>query len=346
MEIKFKFCRFVAPFGLLLLFLLFDSMALHAQRSKNWVTYDGSEGPGKGKQIVFVSGDEEYRSEEALPMLAQIMARKYGFTCTVLFATDPKTGEIDPKNQTNINGLEHLRDADMMVIFTRFRELPDSQMKYIDEYIRSGKPVLGIRTATHAFSYTRNKKSPYAKYDFHSTVKGWQDGFGRQVLGETWVDHHGKHKEEGTRGLVNGLEQNKKNPILNGVNDIWTPTDVYAVRDLGDATVLIYGQSTSGMTAQSPVNLAKSIMPVAWTKTYKVDNGKTGRAFATTMGSSIDLINEDFRRLLVNGCFWAMKMEAQIPAKADVGFVTEYQPGMFGYDLFKKGVSPSQYEIK
>ena len=123
---------------------------VHAQTDQ-WVRYEGLQGVGKGSHIVLISGDEEYRSEEALPMLAQILSQRYGFTCTVLFAIDPKTGMIDATNQTNIPGLHHLATADLMVLFTRLRGLPDEQMKYIDDYVRAGKPILGLRTATHAF---------------------------------------------------------------------------------------------------------------------------------------------------------------------------------------------------
>jgi type 1 glutamine amidotransferase len=326
--------------------LIFLVTACRAQEKVQWVKYDGFNGPGKGKNIVLVSGDEEYRSEEALPMLAQILAKKYGFTCTVLFSLDPKTGEIDAMNPSNIPGLQSLRKADLMVLFTRFRELPDEQMKYIDEYLKAGKPVIGIRTATHAFNYRNNKNDMFARYDYKSTVKGWEDGFGKQVLGETWIDHHGHHKYEGTRGLINGIEQNAKNPILNGVKNIWTATDVYAVKALEGAKILVYGQCTNGMTSESPVNLDKSIMPVAWTRTYSVPGGKKGKAFTSTMGASVDLINEDLRRLLVNASFWAVGLEKQIPEKADVDFVTEYQPTMFSPDLFKKGSFPEKYRMK
>lgn len=338
----------IARIILLIILLAFNGLAVEAQTAKTWVTYSGgTAGPGQGKNIVFISGDEEYRSEEALPMLAQILAKKYGFTCTVLFATDPKTGEIDAMNQTNINGLHQLKTADLMVLFTRFRELPDSQMVYFDQYIRAGKPIIGLRTATHAFNYTRNKNSAFAHYDFKSTVTDWKDGFGRKILGETWINHHGRHGQEGTRALINGIEQDKKNPILYGVKDIWAPTDVYTVRDLnGDATTLIYGQSTSGMTAESPVNLAKSVMPVAWTKTYTSEKGNVARVFTTTMGASIDLVNEDLRRLLVNACFWAVGLEKQIPERANVDYVSPYNPTMFSPGLFKKGQFPSMYEWK
>lgn len=321
-------------------------MTGHAQKTQ-WVEYKGGDGPGKGKHIVFVSGDEEYRSEEALPMLAQILARKYGFNCTVLFPIDPKTGTIDAMNQTNIPGLEKLETADLMVLFIRFRELPDDQMKHFDNYIRSGKPIVAIRTATHGFNYKRNKSSPFAKYDFRSTEKDWEDGFGRIVLGETWVDHHGDHGDEGTRGLIDGVQQNAGNPILNGVRNIWCPTDVYTIRKLpSDAEILVYGQSTRGMTKESPVNLDKSVMPVAWTRTYTTEDGKKARVFTSTMGASIDLVNEDLRRLLINACFWAAGLENKIPKKADVSFVSEYNPTMFSTELFKKGSYPSKYELK
>ena len=142
-----------------------------AQEGKQWITYEGS-GPGS-KHIVLISGDEEYRSEEALPMLARILSVHHGFKCTVLFPIDAKTGNIDPEHQTNIPGLEVLQSADLMVMQLRFRELPDDQMKFIDEYMLAGKPVVGLRTSTHAFRYSRNKNSPYAKYSFVSKVKNW-----------------------------------------------------------------------------------------------------------------------------------------------------------------------------
>src|SRR5690606_31300740 len=105
--------------------LLFLSSACPAiaQEGKQWITYEGS-GP-HSKHIVLISGDEEYRSEEALPMLAKILSVHHGFKCTVLFPIDPGTGNIDPEHQTNIPGLEALQTADLMIMLLRFRELPD-----------------------------------------------------------------------------------------------------------------------------------------------------------------------------------------------------------------------------
>src|SRR6266446_3480 len=99
------------------------------------IVFQGTRGPGKGKHIVLVSGDDEYRSEEALPQLAKILAKQHGFKCTVLFPIDKETGEIKPDYQENIPGLELLRSADLMVMFLRFRNLPDDQMAYIFEYV-------------------------------------------------------------------------------------------------------------------------------------------------------------------------------------------------------------------
>src|ERR1051326_5082547 len=119
-----------------------------AHADEPWVVYEGGAGPGKGKHIVLVSGDEEYRSEEALPQLGKILAKQHGFKCTVLFAIDPKTGEINP-SVSNIPGLEALKTADLMVIFTRYRHLPDEQMQHLVDYIEAGKPIIRMRTAPH-----------------------------------------------------------------------------------------------------------------------------------------------------------------------------------------------------
>src|SRR5882672_1479276 len=95
-----------------------------------WVVYEGKQGPGVGKHVVLVSGDEEYRSEETLPQLGKILAKHHGFKCTVLFAIDPKDGTINP-NISNIPGLEALKSADLLILFTRFRHLPEEQMKHL-----------------------------------------------------------------------------------------------------------------------------------------------------------------------------------------------------------------------
>lgn len=262
------------PWGRLwILFLALTVVPLQAagQNAEQWIAFEPGEGAGEGRHIVLISGDEEYRSEEALPMLAKILSTQHGFKTTVLFAIDPETGEIDPDNQTNIPGMENLSTADLMVLFTRFRRLPHEQMRYFEEYLQSGRPIVAMRTATHAFNDADDSDGPYAKYSYQSEVPGWEGGFGRQILGETWIDHHGDHGSEGTRGLIDGIMERNDHPIIRGVSDIWVPTDVYGTRELeGDVDVLVWGQSTAGMTPAAPVNWSKSIMPVAWTKGYKI----------------------------------------------------------------------------
>ena len=201
-------------FAALIVLLQFTAAGLAP--AKDWVVYEGQAGPGRGKHIVFLSGDEEYRSEEGLPMLAKILAVRHGFKCTVLFAIDPKDGTVSPTNVGHIPGLEALGSADLCVMKLRFRELPDAQMKHFVDYVNSGKPMVGLRTATHAFNYAKNRQSPYARYSFNA--RDWPGGFGQQVLGETWVNHHGNHGVESTRGLVNPDLQ--ASPILHGITDI------------------------------------------------------------------------------------------------------------------------------
>ena len=312
------------------------------QESQQWVTYQGDEGPGKGKHIVLISGDEEYRSEEGLPFLGQILAERLGFTCTVLFSLDPETGEINPNQQNNIPGLQHLEDADLMIILARFRELPPEQMRYIDDYLMAGKPVIGLRTATHAFHY-ENKEDQYAKYDFQSKVPGWENGFGKLVLGETWINHHGKHGSEGTRAAID--ENNASHPILQGVADIWGSTDVYTVGALDDATILLWGQTTLGMTPEAPISTEKEALPIAWTRTYQLPEGKEGKAFATTMGAATDLQNADLRRLIVNACLWATGLEAAIAQQPDVSPVSPYHPTPFGFDGYVRGQYPADFRL-
>src|SRR5699024_3196050 len=267
------------------------------------------------------------------------------FDTTVLFSINPETGYVDPQYQANIPGLEKLQTADLMVIFTRFRELPDQQMRYIDEYIQAGKPVIGMRTATHAFNYEHNKDSPYAKYSFDNQEEGWEGGFGRQILGETWIAHHGIHNEEGTRGLINGIQKEKGNPVLQGVNDIWGPTDVYKVRELkGDPEVLVWGIPTRGMTSEAALNWQKSLMPIAWTREYTSESGNKGRVFATTMGTAVDLESKDLRRLIVNACYWALQMEEDITPDTNVALPSPYHPTMFGFGDHQKGKKPSFFK--
>ena len=316
------------------------ALPLHAQ-SDAFVVYQGGNGPGAGKHIVLVSGDEEYRSEEMLPQLGKILAKHHGFKCTVLFAVDPKDGTINPNVNNNIPGLENLRTADLLILFTRFRNLPDDQLKHIVDYVESGKPIIGLRTATHAFSLKGG--SQYAKYHWQS--KTWDGGFGRQVLGETWVSHHGKHGSQSTRGITApGMD---KHPIVHGIKDgdIWGPTDVYGVKLPlpGDSKPIVLGQVLQGMKPDDKPVAGKQndpMMPIAWTRSYTGAQGKTARVFTSTIASSQDFQSEGLRRLMVNATYWALGMEDALLTPRTVEVVS-YRPGL----IFKRRLRPSVYTI-
>ena len=288
---------------------------------------EGKEGIGKGQHIVFVTGEEYYRSEEGMSMFAKILSQHHGYKCTVLFAIDPVTGFINANKSNNIPGLEALKSADLMVVFARFRELPDADMKHIVDYVNAGKPVLGIRNATHAFRYSANSTSPYKSWDFQS--KAWPGGFGQQILGDTWIAHYGKFQKEATLATVVSSQRN--NPVLRGVADtIFCHTDVNSVERLTPKDlVLMQGQVLSGLNPMDPpvTDKRKDVrMPFAWFKTYTAPSGKEGRSFTTTAGASLDWQSEDLRRLMVNAIYSLTGHEKDIPEKSNVNFIGEYKP--------------------
>ena len=322
-----------------------------------WVTYTGEAGPGQGKHIVLVSGDEEYRSEEALPQLAQILARHHGFTATVLFAQDPDhQGVIDPNYTDNIPGLAALDEADLMVLFTRFRALPDDQMAHFQNYLMSGKPLVAIRTATHAFEFgDSTSRWNHWSNSFAEEGSPWEGGFGRLVLGEKWYTHHGHHKHQSTRGLI--APDARDHPIARGLadGDIWGPTDVYGVRlpMPEGVTPIVLGEvinragefdeddpffgmkptdsevATTNPAARSEYNPNDPMMPIAWTKPYQLPEGEAGLAFTSTIGSSTDMASDGVRRLMVNAVYFLLEME--VPEAAEVGLIGTYQPSPYNF---------------
>jgi hypothetical protein len=231
-----------------------------------------------------------------------------------------------------------------MIIATRFRHLPDDQMKHVVDYVESGRPIIGLRTATHGFNL---ESSPtYRRYTWNSP--DWPGGFGRQVLGETWVTHHGRHGQQSTRGLIAPGQEG--HPILRGIadGDIWGPTDVYGVTLPlpGDSQPLVLGQVLEGMHPTDKPAAGKQndpLMPVAWIKTYKTPSGKVARVFTTTMGASQDLLSEGLRRLLVNASLWAVGLEDRIPPQTEVEIVGKFEPRPFKFDGAAKGLTPADY---
>lgn len=305
------------------------ALATTAFADDSWIVFEGTKGPGKGKHVVLVSGDEEYRTEESFPMLGKLLAEKHGFKCTVLFSIDKQTGEINPDEQTNIPGIESIDSADFLILGLRFRELPDDKMKHLADYVEAGKPLLGLRTSTHAFNYSRKKDSPYASWSFNA-----DGGFGKKVLGETWINHHGDHGKESTRGVVEA--ENKDHPLLKGVTNVWGPSDVYGITKLpDDATVLLRGAVLTGMKPEDkPVAGKKNepMMPVAWVREDK-------KVICSTMGAATDFVEPGLRRFVVNSAYWACGLS--VPDKLDADPVGKYEPSNFGFKTYKKGVKPA-----
>lgn len=270
--------------------------------------------------VVLISGDEEYRTEESMPMLAKILSQKHGFHCTVLFAFGPGDAEyIDSNNQQGLRGLSALESADLMIIGTRFRKPDKEGAAHITAFLNAGKPIIGIRTSTHAFN---------GDGDFGGIRYG---EFGRKILGEQWVSHHGRHKKEGCRGVI--VDGKASHPILNSVSDVFAPSDVYGVIHLtDDDEVLMLGAVTETLDPESPaVEGGKNdpMQALAWIHPYTAPNGTDGKSFCTTAGASVDFVSEDLRRMIVNAAYHLTGRD--VPEKANVDFVDPFYPSFYGF---------------
>ena len=317
--------------------LLAIAMVFTSTLNASPLVFEGQHGPGHGKHIVFLAGDHEYRSEETLPALARILAKHHGFKCTVLFNIDPTTGEIVAGN-SNMPGIEALDTADLAVVFLRFQDFPKEQMQHLDAYLNRGGPIVGLRTATHAFK--SKSSSPFPKYSFDYKGTDYELGFGHQVLGQTWVGHYGKNHSQSTRITI--IENEKSHPILRGVKDIWVQAGGYVGKPT-DGEILTMAQPLNGMTPDSPVDESKPPMPSEWTRSYKSASGKTGRVFTSLYGTPEDILNDGYRRMLVNGCFWALGLEGAITPDLNIAFVGPFQPNTFSNQGHARGVKPEMY---
>ena len=232
---------------------------------------------------------------------------------------------------------KRLKDADLAVFFLRFQNFPDEQMQPIVDYLDRAGPVVGLRTSTHAFNIPKNSK--YAKYDHRYAGAEYKDGFGEQVLGETWVSHYGKNHQMSTR--IDIVESQKSHPILRGVKNPWTECGGYWVEPLKDSTILALTQPLQTMKKGSAPATDKKPCPNAWTREYAGKNGSKGRVFTSTSGASEDIRDEGFRRMVINGCFWAAGMEDAIKADMNVAMVGPYNPSTFQMNSnYYVGVKP------
>ena len=308
------------------------------------ITYPAQPGPGAGKRIVFLTGDEEYRGEEGLPMLAKILSQRYGFTCTVLFPLDPD-GTINPDNNTSLSDPATLDTADGIVMALRFRQWPDATMQHFAAAVARGVPIVALRTSTHAFRFP----------DGHATAYKSFNNFGREVLGENWVSHWGANRRGATRGLIEpGAE---RDPLLRGVSDIFGDSGVYETHPVADAKILARGQVLKGMSptdapdtypkkrksdgVEQPIN--DPLMPIAWTRLNKNPNGTTNRVFCTTMGAATDLTNEGLRRLVINAVLAGFGLE--VPARADVRYVDAFAPTDYAFKGYRRGLTPADHAL-
>ena len=304
----------------------------------NPVKYTGSEKEKKGKNLVLIASDHEYRAEETIPALARILAVHHGIDCTVLFGLN-KDGEIEA-GISNIPGLEALKKADGMVIFTRFLALPPEQMKHIDDYLNRAGPVVGLRTSTHGFNY-KNDKDPYYKYHFRYTGKDYEAGFGHQVLGQSWVGHYGKNHTQSTR--IDIIKDKKNHPILRGVNKVHVQAGGYNAEAKKDWDILTMAQPLMSMKPDGADDKTKPPMASEWTRHYQGKNGKKGRVFTSLYGASEDLLNPGYRRMIVNGVYWTLGLENKIKPDSKIDFVGPYKPTTFKNRGEVRGVKPSMY---
>ena len=209
-----------------------------------WVVYEGDSGPGKGKHIVFIASDHEYRGEETCPAIARIMAKRYGFKCTVLFGQH--NGFIKPGSST-IPGIEALDSADMMFTFMRFLRPNEEWMAKFEAYLDRGGPVLGLRTTTHAFN---GIKGTYAKYNYNNKSEDFVGGFGRQVLGETWnprlgAGHYGSNHKYATR--MNTVPDQAGHPVMAGVKDMHAMAGAYSAVPMSNSVILATNEVLTSM---------------------------------------------------------------------------------------------------
>ena len=301
------------------------------------VDFVGTEGPGLGKHIVLLAGDHEYRSEEVLPALARILAKRFGFHCSVFFTLD-EAGFVEP-GSSRMRGLEVLKEADLVIFGLRFQDFEEAEMQHIVDYLDRAGPVVGLRTSTHAFNIA---DGPHERFTWNYEGDEYRGGFGDQVLGETWVGHYGKNHAQSSRVVPE--EAQGEHPILRGVRDMHVVCGGYQAYPPEDATILARGEVLNGMEADAPADETKERLPVVWTRSYTGEDGAEGRVFTTTHGASEDIVNEGFRRLLINGSLWALGMEDAIRAESDVSFVGPYNPAKFSFGGYRRQVRPADLE--
>jgi type 1 glutamine amidotransferase len=241
----------------------------------------------KRPRMVFISAESEYKAAESCPDFADELEMKYGLNCEILQGSITKSGE----ERNYISGMEALLKADLALVFVRRRAFQAEQMKYLRDYLERGKPVIGLRTASHAFD-TRGK-APEGHVEWSK--------FDAEVLGGNYHGHYGR----GPVTTVTAATGSKGHPVLAGIRTPFASiSSLYEVRPLSRSTKRL-------LTGTIP---NKESEPVAWTNTYK-----KSRVFYTSLGHPDDFKKPQFRRLLINAVFWAMnKPVPKVTVKTEV----------------------------
>ena len=308
------------------------------------LVYEGDNGIGNGKHIVFIANDHEYRSEQTCPAMAKILARRFGFKCTVLFGID-ENGKIKA-GDAPIPGIGVLENADLLFFFTRFMKLPDDQVDQLVGYFERGGPAVGIRTSTHCFNGQEGK---WSKLNFNYEGDDYRGGLGEQVFGNTWhrergQSHYGANHQKGS--LVVPVSSAADHPILSGVEPIHSWCGAYKSRPPTDSTELLNVQVLTGLAPGSKADSRKPPVSAGWTRDFYVAPSgakKEARIAYLSFGASEDLLDENARRCLVNSCLWAVGFENKIKPNLNVDLVGGYAPSPFSMGaFFYKGVAPSE----
>ncbi|MBN1805741.1 MAG: ThuA domain-containing protein [Sedimentisphaerales bacterium] len=228
----------------------------------------------KRPRVVFISAESEYRAAETLPEFAHELKTKYGLYCEILQGSPEKSS----KDRHELAGMEALTNADLAVLFARRRALPPEQMEYFRQYLNSGRPLIGLRTASHAFDTRGNAPAGYAEWT----------KLDPEVLGGNYHGHHGS----GPKCTVTLADKAKNHPILTGVQlPLTSNGSLYEVRPLAKTTQSLLIGTIPGKESE----------PVAWTNKYH-----KSRIFYTSLGHQDDFKNPQFRKMFINAVFWAM----------------------------------------
>ncbi len=241
--------------------------------------------------VVIVSAEDEYKTEETLPVFA---AKQLGkdFRVTMLYES--------PKNKYDIPGLDVLDEADVLLLSARRRPLPKEQLDRFRKYLAAGKPLVGIRTANHAFCL-RNSPPPDGLAD-------WPE-FDAQAIGGSYTGHHGNE----LKAIVWLAAEKSAHPILEGIEpgEFAAGGSLYKVAPVAKgAEVLLHGK-----LEKDP----NEVQPVSWTF-RRADGGQT---FYTSLGHVDDFANPRFQRLLLNALLWAAEQREGGSRKAEVGRSTK-----------------------